>query len=77
MIDLEITPDSDSDPDHNDHNDLKDPPLDIELEVSLVAITGIPRPNSLKVKGILKKSAFNILIDSSAILNFIDISIAC
>ena len=73
MINLRITPDSNSDP---NHDDLEDPPLDVEPEVSIAAITGIPRPDSLKVKGILKKSAFIVLIDSGATLNFIDIGIA-
>jgi predicted aspartyl protease len=45
-------------------------------KISLAAITGIAQPQTLKLKGQIKKQNVTILVDTGSTHNFIDVNVA-
>ena len=81
LYNCEATNDSNSE--YSDIEETKDatefsPELDDEsiLQVSLLAMTGISQPQTLKLKGHIQKNNVVVLIDSGSTHNFLDATVA-
>jgi hypothetical protein len=59
----------------NNQNDMSDLLDNDTLRISLAAITGINQPQTLKLKGHIKKNNVTVLIDTGSTNNFININV--
>jgi len=44
--------------------------------ISIAAITGIAQPQTLKLKGYIKKQSIIVMVDSGSTHNFVDVNVA-
>ena len=62
-----------------DNEENANPSLELEDDmprISIAAITGIAQPQTLKLKGYIKKQSVIVMVDSRSTHNFVDVNVA-
>lgn len=66
-----------SDEEENEENANLSPESEDEMpRISIAAITGIAQPQTLKLKGYIKKQCVIVMVDSRSTNNFVDVNVA-